>query len=345
MEIARIVAEQRKYFYTGSPLSLDFRLKALRRLSESITRREPDLLEALKADLNKSSAEAYLTEIDLLQGDLRHILRGLPGWMKNRGARSPLVFFPARCYQAPEPYGVALIMSPWNYPFMLTMEPLVGALAAGNCAVVKPSAYAPKTSAAIAAIIADCFPPEYCTVVEGGRSANAELLNQKFDTIFFTGSVAVGKTVMEAAAKYLTPVTLELGGKSPVIVDDTADMQMTARKLAFGKFINAGQTCVAPDYVLAPAGRRDELVKALAYWIDQFYPTDGPGGAIADYPRIVNQRHFERLSGLMRGEQVAYGGRLWPEQLTIAPTVLTGITFDSPVMQEEIFGPILPVLT
>lgn len=345
MEISRIITEQRNYFNSGSPKDLDFRLNALRKLSASINQNEIAILDALKADLNKSDIEGFMTEISNLQGELKFVIRNLPGWVKKRKVKTTIALFPAKCYTIAEPYGVVLIMSPWNYPLLLALDPLVGAIAAGNCAIIKPSQYSPQTSAIINKIISECFPPEYCAVVEGGRDVNAEILKQRFDYIFFTGSTAVGKVVMEAAAKNLTPLSLELGGKSPAIIDETADIKLAAKKLVFGKYINAGQTCVAPDYVLVHASREESLISELAFWINKFYPGDKFSGEIADYPRIINQKHFDRLLGLMSGERVAYGGGTHPETLTIDPTVLTDIRFESPVMQEEIFGPLLPILT
>ncbi|HPB78077.1 MAG TPA: aldehyde dehydrogenase family protein, partial [Bacteroidales bacterium] len=247
-----IVTKQREYFHSGCTRDLKFRLDALQKIAAWVKEHEQLILEALKADLNKSTTEGYLTEIGVLSGEIRYIAKHLKGWVQNRRAKTPLMLIPAKSFRVCDPYGVVLVMSPWNYPFLLTMEPLVGALAAGNCAIVKPSAYSPHTSAMIARLIKECFPPEHVTVVEGGRAENAWLLEQPFDYIFFTGSVPVGKTVMKAASAHLTPVTLELGGKSPVIIEKSADVDLAAKRIVFGKFINAGQTCVAPDYILVP---------------------------------------------------------------------------------------------
>lgn len=253
------------------------------------------------------------------------------------------MLFPAKCYTVPEPYGVVLIMSPWNYPFMLTILPLVGAIAAGNCAVVKPSAYSPAVAKVIDKLVKRCFGAEYCAPVLGSRQENTELLEQKFDYIFFTGSVAVGRTVMAAAARHLTPVTLELGGKSPAIVDETAHIDLAGKRLVFGKFMNAGQTCVAPDYVLVHKSKKSELIESLQHYIARCYPKD-ESGMVKDYPRIVNEKHFQRLQGLMQGENIVIGGEVWSHQLSIEPTVLSDVSFDAPIMQEEIFGPILPLI-
>ena len=345
MDITKIINEQRKYFNSGNTKNLDFRCNALKTLSAVIDKNETAILDALKADLNKSHVEGYMTEIGGLQDEIHFILKHLAGWVKKHSVKTTMALFPAKCFVVPEPYGVALIMSPWNYPFLLAIDPLVGALAAGNCAIIKPSECSPQTSAIITKIIGDCFPPEYCTVVEGDCTDSTEILKEKFDYIFFTGSTRVGRVVMEAAAKHLTPITLELGGKSPVIIDETADIKLAAKRLVFGKYINAGQTCVAPDYVLVHPQQKEKMISALAYWIEQFYPKDKVSGEIADYPRIVNQGHFDRLLRLMKGEKIVFGGGYDQKNLTIEPTVLSEISYDSPIMQEEIFGPLLPVLT
>ena len=249
MTISEIVTRQRAYFDSGATRSLAFRLEALEKLRRAMQNNEKLLFDALKQDLNKAPMESYMCENGLVLEEIRYHLKHLASWMKNRRVATPMAQFHARSFRAPEPYGVALILSPWNYPIQLCLCPLVGAISGGNCAVVKPSAYAPATSAAIAKVLGEAFPPEYIAVVEGGREQNSALLEEKFDYIFFTGSVAVGKVVMEAAARHLTPVTLELGGKSPVIVDETANIPLAARRIAFGKVLNAGQTCVEPDYL------------------------------------------------------------------------------------------------
>lgn len=343
MEPAVLAAAQRRFFATGRTRSVAFRLEQLQRLETAVRSREEALLDALYADLRKSRGEAYMTELGLVYAELSAARRHLKGWARPRSVHLPLSHFPAVGFRLAEPYGAALILAPWNYPVQLTLNPLIAALAAGNCAVLKPSAYAPAVSAAIAALIRATFPPEYVAVVEGGRQENAALLDQKWDTIFFTGSVAVGKTVMEAAARHLTPVTLELGGKSPVIVDASANLKVAARRILWGKTINAGQTCVAPDYVLADARIRDELLRHMErqlLWLWGRRPLENHA-----YPRIVNAKHFERLAGLLAGEHACIGGACDAASLRIAPTVLDRVTPESPVMQEEIFGPILPVLS
>jgi len=344
MITTEIVTKQREYFHSGCTRDLKYRLDALRKISTWVKEHEQVILEALKADLNKSGTEGYLTEIGVLNEEIRYISKHLKRWTQNRRARTPLMLIPAKSYRVCDPYGVVLIMSPWNYPFLLSVEPLVGAIAAGNCAVVKPSAYSSHTSSVIAHMVSECFPPEYITVVEGGRAENAWLLEQPFDYIFFTGSPSVGKKVMEAASANLTPVSLELGGKSPVIVEKSADVDLAAKRIVFGKFINAGQTCVAPDYVLVPESLQDQLQERLIHWIDVCYPAD-EHGFIADYPRIVNEKHFDRLLGLLQNQKIIKGGQSSRQTLTINPTLLTGVLPDDPVMQEEIFGPVLPLIT
>jgi len=342
VNIEKIVQSQRNFFETDATKSLAFRINALKNLKESVLKKEQTLYLAMKSDLNKSEFETYMTELGMVLDELRFITEHLSKWTKKKAVHTPIAQFHSKSFQMPEPYGVALIIAPWNYPFQLSLEPLTGALAAGNCAIIKPSAYAPKTSQIIADIIADCFPPEYVAVVQGGRQENQTLLNQRFDYIFFTGSVAVGKLVMESAAKNLTPVSLELGGKSPCIIDKTADLKVAARRLAFGKFLNAGQTCVAPDYLLVHRSVKDQIVEYLKQEITNFYgniPLDNK-----DFPKIINEKHFNRLKGLIAGENILAGGET-NDREQIAPTLLDGITGQSPIMQQEIFGPVLPILT
>jgi aldehyde dehydrogenase (NAD+) len=333
MDFAALIARHRQHFQTGTTRPLACRQSQLQRLLGAIQSRESALLDALHADLRKSPPEAYTSEIGFVLSDIRHALKHLPAWMKTERRRLPLIAWPGRATVQPEPYGVALIIGPWNYPFQLLVSPLVGAIAAGNCIVLKPSEFAPHMSAAIAKLIAETFPAEYITVVEGDRDVAEALLREKFNTIFFTGSTVVGRTVMIAAAKHLTPVTLELGGKCPVIVCADAPLEVTARRIAWGKFLNAGQTCVAPDFVLADRRIRPALIDALKKAIRDFYgenPQHSP-----DYGRIVNRRHFDRLSALATGDAA---------DLYVPPTILTDAIWDSLVMQDEIFGPILPVL-
>ncbi|MDD4064470.1 MAG: aldehyde dehydrogenase, partial [Bacteroidales bacterium] len=343
-ELSYLQQQQREFFLSGKTRELSFRQEALKKLSECVIRRKTEILDALHTDLNKSATEGEMTEISVLQEEIRYVSKHMRKWSKPLNVKTPLVLFPARSYRIAEPYGVVLIMSPWNYPLLLSLEPLVGAIAAGNCAVIKPSAYSPATSSIIARIIAECFPPEYCTVVEGGREENSGLLALPFDYIFFTGSTTVGKKVMEAASANLIPVSLELGGKSPVIIHKSADVDLAAKRIVFGKFINAGQTCVAPDYILVPESLRDRLQERLCHWINTFYPADEQG-VIKNYPRMVNEKHFDRVLGLLNNEKILFGGESIRQTLTINPTVLTDVFPDSGVMQEEIFGPVLPILT
>lgn len=342
MDFEQLVARQRDFFGTQATKPYDFRIKQLQKLSIWMDENEQAVLEALQSDLGKCAYEAYLTELAMVKQELRDAMRHLKGWMKPRRARTAVGQLPGTCRVYSEPYGVTLIMSPWNYPFQLTVAPLIGAVSAGNCAVIKPSAYSAATSALLKRMTGKLFEPEYIACVEGGRQENAALLHQRFDYIFFTGSPGVGRLVMEKASAHLTPVSLELGGKSPVIVDETADIALAARRIAWGKWLNAGQTCVAPDYVLVHQRCEEALVEALIQQIRAMY-TSAPL-ANPDYPQIINQRHFERLAGLMQSGVIAHGGQLDPASRRIAPTLLTDVDWDSPVMQEEIFGPLLPIL-
>jgi len=337
-----IVQRQRAFFQSGATRSLEFRRVQLRKLHDALLARESALLAALHADLRKSPQEAYATEIGLVLAEIRHALRHLPGWMKPQRRGAPLLAWPARGFIFPEPYGVALVIGPWNYPLQLLLAPLVGALAAGNCGVLKPSEFAPHTAAAIAQLIAAVFPVEYLTVAQGEREVAEGLLREKFDTIFFTGSTNVGRAVMAAAARHLTPVTLELGGKCPCLVCADAPLDISARRIAWGKFMNAGQTCVAPDYVLVDRRIRDGLLAALRRAVRAFYGDD-PSKSL-DYGRIINRKHFDRLTAYLGDGQIVCGGQHEAGDLYLAPTILTGAPPDAPVMREEIFGPILPVL-
>ncbi len=343
MDIQALVEKQRSYFATGSTRPVVFRLQALERLREEIRKREPQIHEALKQDLHKSDFESYMTETGLTLSELGYMKKHLRGYARPKRSLSPLAQFHSKSFRMREPYGVVLIMSPWNYPFMLCMEPLAGAIAAGNCCILKPSAYAPATSAVIRELIEAVFPPEYVAVVEGGRAENTALLEQRFDYIFFTGGVTVGKLVMEKASRHLTPVTLELGGKSPCIVEESANLKIAARRLAFGKYLNAGQTCVAPDYLLVQDSVKEPFLALLKQEIRNMYgekPLENP-----DYPKIINEKHYRRILGLLEGETVLTGGEANETTLQIAPVILDGVKAEAPVMQEEIFGPVLPVLT
>ena len=343
MDIHEIAEAQRKYFRTGATLPVAFRIRMLETLRDAVSRHEADIARALAADLGKSDFESFMCETGLVLSEIGYMIRHTPRFAREHTVPTPLTNFAARSFRKPSPYGNTLIMSPWNYPVLLTLDPLADAIAAGNTAVVKPSAYAPATSAMLSELIGGCFPPEYVAVVTGGRQENAALLDEKFDFVFFTGSQAVGKEVLRHTAERLTPAVLELGGKSPCIVDETAHIPLTARRIVFGKYLNCGQTCVAPDYILCHSGVKDKLLDALRREILRQYGPDPLHDP--DYGRIVNEKHFRRLLGLIEPEKTVVGGQSSPNTLRIAPTVLDGVTFDDPVMQEEIFGPILPILT
>jgi len=336
-----LVARQRHYFASGATLDIQARKRHLSSLYAAIRQYEHRIAEALAEDLHKSSFESYMSETGMVLEELRYLIRHLSSWARPKRVRTPIAQFPAKSFIASEPYGVTLIMAPWNYPFQLCMTPLAGALCAGNTVVLKPSAYAPRTSAIIAELVASTFDPELVTVVEGGRVENQLLLEQRFDYIFFTGSVSVGSLVMEKASRHLTPVTLELGGKSPAIVDASAQLSLAAKRIAFGKFLNAGQTCIAPDYVLVEKRVEQEFIGYLQKAIQEFFP----GNDFSHLPSIVNEKHFDRLVSLLAGESCILGGETNRSLLQISPTILDSVQADSPIMQEEIFGPILPILT
>ncbi len=340
-DIKTNLQKQRDYFEKGYTKELAFRIKYLKKLGVSIKKHEKDIMEALHQDLNKAPFEAYATEIGIVLEELRFVLKNITKWATPKRAKTTLANYISNSRIYSEPYGIVLIMSPWNYPFQLTIAPLIGAIAAGNGAVVKPSNYSPNTSKVIELILSEVFPKEYVSVVQGGREANARLLDEKFDYIFFTGSVEVGKLVMSAAAKHLTPVTLELGGKSPCIVDETANLDIAARRIVWGKYVNAGQTCVAPDYLLVHQSVKVELLQKMKGYMKQFY---GMEGNYEELPKIINKKHYERLLALMEGEEVIIGGKAMEESNQIEPTILDHINWDSKIMAEEIFGPILPVI-
>ena len=341
--IATLVNEQRQFFLTGATLPVEFRLEALRTLQAWIRGHEQDISAALKADLGKGAYESYMCEVGLVLSELSFMLRHTAGYARPRRVRSSITQLPGRSYVQPSPFGTVLVMSPWNYPFMLTVDPLIDALAAGNTAVLKPSDYSPATSAVIAQMVAECFPSQYVAVVTGGRAENTALLDQPFDMVFFTGSQQVGKVVLRHCAERLTPATLELGGKSPCIVDETASIPLAARRIVFGKFLNCGQTCVAPDYILVHESVKGPFLKAVIAEVKRQFgadPLENP-----NYGRIVNQHHFQRLLGLIDPAKVVMGGQSNLATLQIAPTVMEGVSFEDAVMGEEIFGPIMPVIT
>lgn len=342
-EIKDILQQQNHFFSSGKTIPAEFRLKQLESLKEAMIRHEADLAAALKEDLGKSRMESYMCEIGLTLSELTWMQKHLRSLMRSKRVSTPAAQFAAKSFRSPSPYGTVLIMSPWNYPVLLTLDPLIDAIAAGNTAVVKPSAYAPCTFDVMKTMIEECFPAHYVAVVDGGRAENQALLQQRFDMIFFTGGKTVGREVLRHAAEYLTPVTLELGGKSPCIVDSTAKIRLAAKRIVFGKYLNCGQTCVAPDYILCDKRIRDELITAILAEIEKQFgkePLKNP-----NYGKIINEKHFERILGLINGEKLVYGGQSEPESLCIAPTVLNNITWDDAVMGEEIFGPLLPILT
>ncbi len=343
MNIHKIVESQRRFFRTGTTLTVSFRKEMLRKLLGAVNRYEEEIGEALATDLGKSGYESFMCETGLVRGEINWMLQHVGGLTRECTVSTPLAQFAARSFRKPSPYGAALIMSPWNYPVLLTLDPLADAIAAGNTAVVKPSAYASATSVLLARLIGECFPPEYVAVITGGREQNAALLEEKFDFVFFTGSQAVGREVLRHTAERLTPAVLELGGKSPCIVDETAKLPLAARRIVFGKYLNCGQTCVAPDYVLCHSSVKDRLVELLCGEVRRQYgekPLQNP-----DYGKIINEKHFHRLLGLIDPNKAVLGGQSFMETLQIAPTILDAVTEEDPVMQEEIFGPILPILT
>ena len=342
-EIKDIVTKQRKYFQTGATLPVSSRLTALQKLYHAISGHEAEIHDALKKDLGKSGFESYMCETGMVLEEISYMLKHTPKFAREQRVRTPLAQFHSRSYKKPSPYGVTLIMSPWNYPFMLTLSPLVDALAAGNTAVVKPSAYSPHTSEVLRLILSECFEPQYVAVVTGGRAENTCLLHEHFDYIFFTGSQNVGKEVMRNAAEYLTPVTLELGGKSPCIVDQTADIKLAAKRIVFGKYLNCGQTCVAPDYVYCHCSVKDKLIKEVQKQIRRQYGKQPLHNS--DYGKIINEKHFDRILGLIDEKKVVHGGGSDRNTHRIEPTVMDNVTFSDAVMQEEIFGPVMPVLT
>jgi aldehyde dehydrogenase (NAD+) len=334
-----LIARQRSYFTSGATRSLEFRRAALERLGKAIESREQEILTALQADLGKPSIDAWTAEIGLVLGEIRHAVKHLKKWMKPRRAKVPMLAWPGKAQVGREPCGVVLILGPWNYPFQLVLSPLVGAIAGGNCAVLKPSELSPHTTAVIAKLARESFPEELIAVVEGEHEISESLLKEKFDHIFFTGSTSVGRAVMLAAAKHLTPVTLELGGKCPAIVcglDDSKSIETAARRLAWGKFMNAGQTCVAPDHVWVERSIHDVFVEAVGRISKEFF---GPESG-----HLINRRHFDRVVAFLQDGTISSGGEYDATNLFLEPTILTDVSPQSPVMQEEIFGPVLPVL-
>ena len=342
-EIESLLEGQRAYYRSGATLPVKFRKEQLKKLYAAVKKYQSEINAALKSDLGKSHYEGFMCESGLALTEISYMIKHIGKLSRKKRVKTPLAQFPSRSYRQPVPYGNVLIMSPWNYPFLLSIEPLADAIAAGNTAIVKPSAYSPATSAMLEKIIRECFPPEYVATVTGGRAENAALLDQKFDLIFFTGSQAVGREVLRRAAEHLTPAVLELGGKSPCIVSASANIKLAARRIVFGKDLNCGQTCVAPDYVLCERSVKDSFVKAVTKEIKEQYgkkPLENEA-----YGKIINRKHFDRLCGLIDENKVVIGGERDASTCKIAPTVMDGVSDEDAVMGEEIFGPILPILT
>ncbi len=343
MNVEQILEKQRAYFQTGATLPVSFRVQMLKKLYAAVKSHEKEITDALTADLGKSAYEGFMCEAGLVLSEISFMIRHTKRYASRHTVYTPLAQFASRSYTQASPYGQVLIMSPWNYPFLLTIDPLADAIAAGNTCVLKPSAYSPATGALIKKLVEECFPPEYVAVVTGGRRENAALLEQKFDFVFFTGSQAVGREVLRHTAETLTPAVLELGGKSPCIVDDTARIPLAAKRIVFGKYLNCGQTCVAPHYILCDSKIREQLIAAVKQEIVKQYGAEPLKNR--DYGRIVNAKHFERLRGLMQSGVTVHGGQTNADTLQIAPTVLDNVSWSDAVMQEEIFGPLMPILT
>ena len=337
-----IIENQRIFFKEGKTKEVNFRIRQLEKLKKSIIKYEDEIIDALKKDLNKSSFETYITEIGTILQEITYTIKHIRKWVRPKRVRTSIAQFISTSKIYSDPYGITLIISPWNYPFQLTMAPLIGSIAGGNCSVLKLSAYSVNASKIIDKIIGETFDEKYIKVVQGGREVNKELLNQKFDYIFFTGGVSMGKIVMEAASKHLTPVTLELGGKSPCIIDETANIDLAAKRIIWGKILNSGQTCIAPDYLLVHKSVKNQLIDKIKDYILEFYgniPINSP-----DYPKIISLKHFNRLLGLIEAEDIIFGGDSNEKTNQINPTILDNITWESKVMEEEIFGPIIPIL-
>ena len=342
-QIGSLIEKQRAFYKTGATIPVKFRIAQLKKLYDVIQKYQEEIQSALTEDLGKSCYEGFMCESGLVLTEISYMLRHTRKFAKRKRVRTPLAQFPSHSYQQPVPYGNVLIMSPWNYPFLLSIDPLVNALAAGNTAIIKPSAYSPATSRMVEKIITECFAPEYVAVVTGGRAENAALLEQKFDFVFFTGSQAVGREVLRHTAEHLTPAVLELGGKSPCIVDASTNIPLAAKRIVFGKYLNCGQTCVAPDYILCERSVKDAFVREVVKQIRKQYgehPLEN-----GDYGKIINRKHFDRLLGLMDRSKVICGGEADPDTCRIAPAVMDNVTREDAVMGEEIFGPIMPILT
>ena len=342
-QIKSLLDKQKAYYKTGATIPVSFRIEQLKTLYAAVKKYETQVNDALKADLGKSHYEGFMCESGLVLAEISYMIRHTKRFAKRKTVWTPLAQFASHSFKQPVPYGNTLIMSPWNYPFLLTIDPLADAIAAGNTAIVKPSAYSPATSKIIEKIITECFAPEYVAVVTGGRAENAALLEQKFDFVFFTGSQTVGREVLRHTAEHLTPVALELGGKSPCIVDASANIKLAAKRIVWGKYLNCGQTCVAPDYVLCEKSVKAQFAAEVVKQIRKQFgnkPLENP-----DYGKIINEKHFARLCGLIDQRKVVIGGVVNEASCQIAPTVMDNVTYEDAVMGEEIFGPIMPILT
>ena len=341
-QIKKNLAEHRKYFYTHETKDVEFRLSQLKKLKRAIRKYEEPLYDALWKDLHKSKFEAYGTELGLVLEEISLHIKNLKAWASPKKVKTPVLHYKSESFIHYEPYGVALIVAPWNYPFQLLINPLVSAISSGNTVMLKTSPYTPETARVMDEMISETFDEKYISIYHGGREVNKHLFEEQFDYIFFTGSPMLGKIVMKMAAEHLTPLTLELGGKSPAIIDADANLEIAARRLIWGKLINAGQTCIAPDYVFIHSDVKDKVLELMKENIHDFYgenPQESP-----DFPRVVNQANIVRLTQLMKTETIYTGGQVDAEDRYIAPTILTDVSPESPIMQEEIFGPILPVL-
>ena len=342
-EIRSLLEKQRAFYRSGVTIPVKFRIEQLKKLYAAVQKYRDEINDALQSDLGKSHYEGFMCESGLVLTEISYMIRHTGKFAKRKTVSTPLPQFHSHSFRQPVPYGNVLIMSPWNYPFLLTMDPLADAIAAGNTAIVKPSAYSPATSRMVEKIIGECFAPEYVAVVTGGRAENTALLDQKFDFVFFTGSQAVGREVLRHTAEHLIPAVLELGGTSPCIVEKSANIPLAAKRIVFGKYLNCGQTCVAPDYILCESSVKDAFVKAVREEIRKQYGENPLENG--DYGKIINAKHFERLGGLIDPDKVVVGGECDPSACRIAPTVMDNVTFDDAVMGEEIFGPIMPILT
>lgn len=344
IDINNILEEHKEFFHTGSTKTLQFRLEQLRKLKDGIQRYEKRIIKALYKDLGKSEFEAYVTEVGFLLDSINNTMKNLKKWMKPEKVKTPFTLWPAKSFIMKEPYGTVLIIGPYNYPFQLLIEPLIGVIATGNCAVLKPSENTPHITSVVNELISELFDKSYVRVIEGEKETTSTLIHAPFDYIFFTGSVQVGKIVMEAAAKNLVPVTLELGGKSPVIVDKTANIDLAAKRIVWGKLLNTGQTCIAPDYMMVHSDVKEELISKMKETIVNYYGENSMQSK--DYGRIVNERQFDRLASIIEQdkENVIFGGTSVKENLYIEPTLLEAKSWSDATMQDEIFGPILPIL-